>query len=49
MKHLAALLTLWALALALTVSPAGAHKKERHDQSAAAAVQEGESPGEAPT
>lgn len=48
LKRLAALLTLWALALALTVSPAGAHKKERHDPAAAAAAQEGASPGAAP-
>ncbi len=38
LRHLAALLTLWVLAVALSVSPAGAHKKERHEQPAAAAA-----------
>ena len=36
LKRMAALLALWVLALSLTVSPAAAHKKERHAPPAAA-------------
>ncbi|HEX8513659.1 MAG TPA: DUF2231 domain-containing protein [Allosphingosinicella sp.] len=45
LTRLAALIVLWVAALALGVSPAGAHKKERHAPPAAA--QQGSVPGTA--
>ena len=44
LKRIAALLALWVLAFSLTVSPAAAHKKERHAPPAAA--QQGAAPGD---
>ncbi len=41
LRRMTALLSLWMLALALIASPALAHKKERHDQAAAASSQQG--------
>ncbi|HEX2763902.1 MAG TPA: DUF2231 domain-containing protein [Allosphingosinicella sp.] len=48
LKRIAALLTLWVVASGLSVSPAGAHKKERHQQPPPAAAQQAGSPGAAP-
>lgn len=47
LKRLGVLLTLWMLAFALSVSPADAHKKERHKEAAAAVAQQGAPSGSA--